>query len=604
MNCEAAREFGMQELDGALPPADAAELARHVAACAACREHVLAARRLELALRATAAPEFDDDELDDAVRAVVRRAQGRRLAPMLAWTAALAALVLAFVWFVRRMPAEPAVAPVAGAQPSPSAESTHAEPERVAQETPNDLARVQSAERSGVDVAAPSGMAASLGVDAELSLERTRLRRALEAAAFVAGATPIEAERFAIEVESSGEFVRAGTDAGLRQIEAFLREGPPELAARAARYLGVRADRRSLAPLARSNAPRDELALACLDLARRAPEALVRALDVVESRDLVLSRAADAGLAPRAWVDALVAVGETNAARWSAVLARLGPAEFAQCVADGLPLDVLGDVLADPANEALARRADVGSTLASAAVRAKGERVDQWLAFCERVPVPEAASWLVDALGERRSRAAALAALAKLEGTAGLQELFDEVAQSRAKRADLVAVLRERATREPEALRTFTDAVLAREDDATELLLDALIETETVGASSALVAFAVHRGLPTEWRTSALDALCERASLVASAELSGRVATFTRRERRLAALALLTIARHGAEQDLDAALDGFDAEQSATIRSIVSRGTPRSSQVVQLARLLEARLPEQPVQRLDLRFTP
>ncbi|MCK6449067.1 MAG: zf-HC2 domain-containing protein [Planctomycetes bacterium] len=607
MNCEAARESGFAELDGALAPQDAAELARHLAECAACRAHVLAARRLEFALRAADAPQLDDAELAAAVRDVVRRTTRRRLSPRVAWSAALvAATVLAFVWFVRNAldtrdtsdarPIAETETPRDGTQPRDSERVPEAPGASVDAPT-----HTPERTRAGVDVAVATAL---FGVDAELALERARLRGALQASALPPRATRAEVERFALELDAGGEFVRAGTDAGLRQVEACLRDASPELAARAARYLGVRADRRSLAPLSRSNAPRDELALTFLDLAARVPEALARALDEPAERDLVLSRAADASLAPRAWADALVAVGETSATRWIGVLERLQPEEFAACVARDVDPEVLGDVLTDPANAALATREDVGGALASAMFGATGERAERWLGFCERVPVPEAADWLVDALGERRSRAAALVALARLDGAAGFAELLAEVGRGRAKRADLVAVLRERADRDAAALRTFTDTVLARSDDAAELWLDALIESEAVGASSALVAFAVHRGLPHELRSSAFDALCERASAAASAELAGRLPTFTRRERRLAALGLLAVARHGVEADLELALAGFDGGQRATIRALVARGTPRSSQVVQLARLLEARLPEQSVQRLDLRFTP
>ncbi|MBI5431273.1 MAG: hypothetical protein HZA52_00400 [Planctomycetes bacterium] len=650
------------------------ELAEHLARCAECREHVRLARRLAFALRELSAPELDAAEVARGARAVTRTVTSPVTPPVthwrvrrtLVWLAAAAAVVLAaFLWSRRAAPERASERPIAspgspsGARPgSPSgpsrdstsgstsdstsgasSESPHVVPalpestpdaatdftapfeprsprsERVAVDGPlvprSDIVAVDVplAPRSE-ELAADTPLAVE--VDPELVAERERLRDAFAARALAPLAARAEVEGFAHAVEVGGEFASAGTDAGLRRVEALLRDPEVAVATRAARYVGLRGDRRSLGALSRAAVSREELSLALLDLATTTPEALSLALAEPTGRGRVLERAAELELEPRALVDALAQAREVADDAWRDVLARADAEELVHCVElAGRGGPAIASIAAESA-----RRADLGPAFAAAASVARGEQVDAWLDVLALAPRAEAVGWLVGNLADRRRHDRALAALSAFAGDEGLAELLRDASRGRSRRADLCAVLRARGEREPRVLRAFAERTLQGRDDAeAELLLDALIEAESaesaesaenaenIGAAYALCAFALDADLAPELRLIALEALRERPSADAATELASGFERFTRRERRLAAVALLAVKRHGDEATLDTALAGFDETERRAIRELLERGAQTSANTVQLARLLEARLPEDARLHFDTRVS-
>ncbi len=94
-------------IDGELPASRAAELAAHVAACAACRAQVLALRRADGALRAIPLREMPSGALAEILRRSARGDAGR--APvsrgrLLRWVAAPAAAAAALALYLATRP--------------------------------------------------------------------------------------------------------------------------------------------------------------------------------------------------------------------------------------------------------------------------------------------------------------------------------------------------------------------------------------------------------------------------------------------------------------------------------------------------------------------
>ncbi|MCC6409728.1 MAG: hypothetical protein IT453_21415 [Planctomycetes bacterium] len=598
MKCEVARERMLAMLDAERDAVEAREFAQHLAqhldGCAACRAHARAMRRLELALRASAAPELSDSDVALAARAVTRRVARKSVWPFVVAAAAAAALVAATLLWSRTPEATREDGAIALPGPGESGPRTPA-PLPSPQEEP----REPVAELAEDVAAVPDDAALQpVALDRELAAERELLRAALASRELSAFASRGEVLAFASELEADAAFAGAGTDAGLRRVEGLLRDA--DVAVRAARYVGVRGDRRSLGTLTRAAVPREELSLALLDLATASPDSLVLALAESTGRRRVLDRAAELALEPRALVDALAQARDVDDDAWRSVLTRAGAAELVHCVE---LVGRGGPSLASIASES-ARRADLGPAFAAAASVARGEHVDAWLDLLALAPRAEAVGWLVENLADRRRHDRALAALATLSGDEGLDELLREAARGRSRRADLCAVLRARGARDPRVLRTFAERTLqGRELAQAELLLDALIETESVDAAYALCAFALDASLAPELRLVALEALRERPSAAAATELAAGFERFTRRDRRLAAVLLLALKSHGDEAALDTALAEFDEAERRAIREVLERSAQTSATTIQLARLLEARLPEEARLHFDTRVS-
>ncbi|MCE9595569.1 MAG: zf-HC2 domain-containing protein [Planctomycetes bacterium] len=594
MNCERAEELALMREDGEVAPAEAREFAEHVEACVACAEFAVVARRLEWALRASALPELAPDEVEFAARGVTRRIRRRVVLRRGGFAAALAAAVIAcaLLWSREDAPTKP-----------------DAVVEVLPQVAPRSAPPAELPRRDEPAPATDFGPPLAAEVDPELAGERERARATFADAAAPDFAMRADVESFALAVDASIGVERARTDAWLRQVEGLLRDGDALVAARAARYLGVRGDRRSVAPLVRSTARAalvDATAAALVDLAVNVPTALAAALNEPASRDLALDRAAANGLAGVAVVDALREVREVRAEQWATALARVGSNELGFVVAlvarGSVPLDVLGDTLA-------ARGFD-GAELAKLASASRGGDADVWLELFARAPVADAVPWLVESLFDKRRREAAARALGALDDDAGLEEALDATVHGRARRADLATILRTRAEHAPEALARFARSLVERgtsydsAGERTETLVEALIETESAACASALAPLACARSSPPESRLLALEALSEHGSEPAALALADAFGDFTRREKRLAAVALVAIRRHGGDAALDRALAGFADAERRPIRDLLSRRAFSSAVTVQLARLLEARLPDEADRRFDSRITP
>ncbi|MBI2512799.1 MAG: zf-HC2 domain-containing protein [Opitutae bacterium] len=121
MNCRGAQPLLLAERDGVLTPAQHAELASHVAACASCRQFRadLAAAMDAVKADAAAAPLPDIEaewravqaKLDGAAANTAPRAAKRRIAPVVWFGAPLAAAAaVALAFLVNRSPTPSAAA--------------------------------------------------------------------------------------------------------------------------------------------------------------------------------------------------------------------------------------------------------------------------------------------------------------------------------------------------------------------------------------------------------------------------------------------------------------------------------------------------------------
>lgn len=367
----------------------------------------------------------------------------------------------------------------------------------------------------------------------------------------------------------------------VRVVEKLLADDDPRVARSAARYLGVRGDRISVSKL-RASLDRPPVAPAAVralgDLGEPATPALRQALDDPALELLALRELRGVGgkTAARAIADALLARTRSpfeRAVRMDPYLEALAGTGAAAvdvlldlCAVDGLDeREVLSWLDAvEQGAPALARLLEVGGG---------GHPTPLLLEAAARLQPVEALAWLEERCQEARHRDAALACIARWDGTAPLASLLRLDAAGWVDDEDLLATLRDLAERDRDGRRIAEHArelVAAHDVLGIQRCLELLIASEHPAAARALVLFASSDLLSDDERQWAALAVGELGrpddAVLLLRGLVGQRPT----DRRLWAACLITIHRHLGDDGAAEALAGIPEWSARRVRGALA----------------------------------
>ncbi|MCA8978635.1 MAG: hypothetical protein KDC14_01320 [Planctomycetes bacterium] len=573
MNCRRARRDLQLKSDDRLTFERELALGAHLEGCADCRAFEATLERIDETLARWPEPASDRIDLDAALARINARidAETPDVAPAAAprrtaWIAAAAGVVAlvvgALAWRALRpeAPAEPHFAENVP-PPAPRVETPTA---------PKDLVEAPDEAVALVDEPEPIDPDRVQNAREFLRTTLTELEPQLATAA-----STDEARAFAASVD---EALRTGGSWPWRRMsERLLREDDAALVRTAARYVGIGADRLSIAALA-STLERpdcaDAVALALRDAGAATHPALADALrDPSRSQAafVALSVAPDADravLLELAWRGFDDGRRESDAAR--AVLDALtstGTAALAPLVDAG----VRGELSEDRLVELLRGESWSTSALIDAAARARrSANGELTLLLCARVAGESALEVLERQLSNGDLHAAALDAIAAIASPAAFSRIVTLHSAGQLEFEEVDVALHAVTDANPDAplraLEAAADAA-ARSGDASfrRALSGWVLSLETSAAVPALHALAADERFDPESRQGALLAIGELGGLDDADRLIERFREFEARDRRLAAACLIAIHRLDGEAAAERALEGATPRISRSV---------------------------------------
>jgi len=420
-----------------------------------------------------------------------------------------------------------------------------------------------------------------------------------------AGASSDEALAFAaaLDVELRG----SGNWPWRRMSERILSDKNPRAARAAARYLGVRADRMSIAALAESLEREDlarEAALALRDAGATDHPALADALRDSARYGFALAALVDAQPATRAQLIAS-ALEELPEREHAASQAQSLLAALADTGSAALPYlleaSVRGDLNTDELVALLDTREWAADALLDAAVGTRrGDADELALTVCARIAGDMCIDTLTAKLTNDSLRSAALDGFVALASPAAFGELVTLHSAGRLDFDEADTALHALAESNSDAAAVaLTDALEASEmlgSPATQRrVAEWVLSLETSGAVPALRILASAGAIDPELRRGALLAIGELGALDDLEWLIESFRNLGPRERRLAAACLIAIHSLGEEAAALRALDGAPDRAVRPILNVLRRSQRRDRELSthRLARALVPVLAEQ-----------
>lgn len=572
MHCRRARRELQLRSDDRLPFERELALGVHLEACADCRAFEATLERIDETLARWPEPASDRIDVDTALAAIHARidadapvAAAESRPRRTAWLAAAAVLLALVVGVLAVRGTEQPESRTAELDPLTSRED-HAKP--------------------AVDAAPTEEHAELAGPSPPERIDPERVRVAREfllstlasmGSQLAANATTDEARDFATSVDDA---LRAGGSWPWRRMsERLLREDDPALVRTAARYVGIGADRLSIAALASALERVDcaaSVALALRDAGAATHPALAEALRDPLRAPAAFDAVSTATVAERVALLETAWRGFSTEARETALgrsvleaLAAAGPESLTALIAGC----VRGDVTEDQLVALLEDRAWAAGELIDGAWRARRSASGELtLVLSARVAGEAALDALEHQLTSGEMHADALRALTIVGGPDAFARLvlLHEAGRLEFDEADaaLHAVAEADPDAPPLALRLAAESARESGNASFQLALAGwVLSLETSAAVPALHLLAADPRFDPETRQAALLALGELGGLDDVDRLLEHFATFGARDRRLAAACL--IALHGLDGDAAVERALVDANPR-TLRSVLT----------------------------------